>query len=58
MAKTIKNSIENTEPINPLRNEKIIVRFVPKESDSITDRKHVAFGGMMENSIRGFTVPV
>ena len=56
MAKTNKQSIENT--INPLRNEKVIVRFVPKENDSITDRKHVAFGGMMENSVRGFTVPV
>lgn len=58
MAKTIKNTIENTEPINPLRNEKVIVRFVPKENDSIVDRKHVAFGGMMETSIRGFAVPM
>lgn len=58
MAKTIKNSIENNEPINPLRNEKVIIRFVPKENDNITDRKHVAYGGMMDNSIRGFAVPV
>ena len=58
MAKTIKNSIENNEPINPLRNEKVIVRFIPKENDSIADRKHVAFGGMMETSVRGFTVPM
>ena len=58
MAKTIKNSIENNEPINPLRNEKVIVRFIPKENDSIVDRKHVAFGGMMETSVRGFTVPM
>lgn len=57
MAKTIKNPIEN-EPINPLRNEKIIIRFVPKENDTIVDRKHVAYGGMMDNSTRGFTVPV
>ena len=54
MAKT-KNSIET---INPLRKEKIIVRFVPKENDNVTDRKHVAFGGMMDNSVRGFTVPM
>ena len=57
MAKTIKNPIEN-EPINPLRNEKVIIRFVPKENDTIVDRKHVAYGGMMDNSTRGFTVPV
>ena len=54
MAKT-KNSIET---INPLRNEKVIVRFVPKENDNIVDRKHIAFGGMMDNAVRGFTVPM
>jgi hypothetical protein len=43
MAKTTKNSIET---INPLRNEKVIVRFVPRDNDNIADRKHVAFGGM------------
>ena len=55
MAKTIKNSIET---INPLRKERVIVRFVPKENDNIVDRKHVAFGGMMDGAVRGFTVPV
>ena len=55
MAKTTKNSIET---INPLRNEKVIVRFVPSDSCNIVDRKHVAFGGMMENAVRGFTVPM
>ena len=54
MAKT-KNSIE---AINPLRNERVIVRFVPKENDNILDKKHVAFGGMMDNAVRGFTVPM
>lgn len=54
MAK-IKNSIET---INPLRKEKVIVRFVPKENDNILDKKHVAFGGMMDNAVRGFTVPM
>lgn len=56
MAKNIKNSIET--PINPLRKEKVIIRFVPRENDSISDRKHVAFGGMMETAVRGFTVPM
>ena len=55
MAKTTKNSIET---INPLRNEKIIIRFIPKENDIINDRKHVAFGGLMDNAVRGFTVPM
>ena len=55
MAKTTKNSIES---INPLRKERIVVRFIPKENDNITDRKHVAFGGMMDGAERGFTVPM
>lgn len=55
MAKTTKNSIET---FNPLRNEKVIVRYIPKENDIITDRKHVAFGGMVDNAIKGFTVPM
>ena len=55
MAKQVKT--ETIETFNPLRNEKVIVRFVPKENDNITDRKHVAFGGMMETAVRGFTVP-
>ena len=54
MAKT-KNSIET---INPLRNERVIVRYIPKENDSIVDRKHVAYGGMVDNAVRGFTVPM
>lgn len=55
MAKQVKT--ETIETFNPLRNEKVIIRFVPKENDNITDRKHVAFGGMMETAVRGFTVP-
>lgn len=55
MAKITKNSID---VINPLRNEKVIIRFIPRDNDNITDRKHVAFGGMMDNAVRGFTVPM
>ena len=55
MAKSTKNSIET---YNPLRKERVIVRFVPKENDSIIDRKHAAFGGMMDTAVRGFTVPM
>lgn len=56
MAKINKNSIETV--YNPLRKEKVIVRFIPRENDNITDRKHVAFGGMMDTAVRGFTVPM
>ena len=45
------------ELVNPLREETIIVRFIPKEG-SETDKRHVLFGGMAEGSHRTFTVPV
>lgn len=53
-----KNKTNSIDIINPLRNEKVIVRFIPRDNDNITDRKHVAFGGMMDNAVRGFTVPM
>lgn len=53
-----KNKTNSIDIVNPLRNEKVIVRFIPRDNDNITDRKHVAFGGMMDNAVRGFTVPM
>lgn len=43
--------------ISCLRNERILVRHVPKESGMITNPKHILYGGMAENSVRYFTVP-
>lgn len=54
MSKTIKNN----SIVNCLRNDKIIVRFVPKKTDNIQDKKHIAYGGMMEGAVRTFTVPI
>lgn len=46
------------EPIiSCLRNERITVRFVPRQSGIVTDPRHVNYGGMGENSKRVFTVP-
>lgn len=44
--------------INCLKNEKITVRRIPKESGMITNPKHVFYGGMAENAVRVFTVPI
>lgn len=51
---------ERTEGRVPscLRNERIVVRFVPKEGGMITNPKHVLYGGMAEGSATWFTVPV
>jgi hypothetical protein len=45
------------EPISCLRNERIIVRFVPKQSGIVTNPKHILYGGMAEGAVRKFTVP-
>ena len=45
------------EPINCLRNERVIVRFVPSPTAMIHSKGHVLSGGMAENAKRSFTVP-
>lgn len=47
----------NNEPVSCLRNERIIVRFVPRPSTMVQNPKHVLYGGMAENAVRGFVVP-
>lgn len=49
--------VEEEGTINCLRNERIIVRFVPKESGIVRDPKHILYGGMAEAAVRWFTVP-
>lgn len=43
--------------VNCLRNERVIVRLIPKESSMITNPKHVLYGGMSEKASRTFIVP-
>lgn len=43
--------------VSCLRNERVTVRFVPRQSGIVTDPRHVNYGGMGENSKRVFTVP-
>lgn len=50
-------SEEEDTLINCLRNERVIVRHIPKEGGMITNPKHILFGGMAENATRTFVVP-
>jgi len=43
-------------PINCLRNERVFVKFIPKQT-AITDPKHILYGGMAETATRSFVVP-
>lgn len=59
MAKEDKKSINEEKPlVNCLRNEQIIIRYLPRQSRMVTNPKHVLFGGMAENATRTFVVPM
>lgn len=45
------------ELVNPLRNERIIIRFIPNLQNGVTDKHHLVYGGMMEGAKRTFVVP-
>lgn len=59
IAKTVRSAVmaEDDLPPSCLRNEKISVRYIPKESGVIRDPKHVFYGGMANDASRVFTVP-
>lgn len=43
--------------INCLRNERVVVRHIPKVSSLVTNPKHILYGGMAETATKIFTVP-
>lgn len=49
--------VNSNEPVNCLRNERVIVRFVPRPSAMVQNPKHILYGGMAENAKRSFVVP-
>ena len=44
--------------VSCLRQEKITVKHVPRESGMVTNPKHFYYGGMADSAIRRFTVPI
>lgn len=56
MAKKRVEDMEREEPVNCLRNERVIVRYLPKTT-MVKDPKHILYGGMAENATRSFVVP-
>ena len=55
MAKTVE--VEKEQLVNCLRNEKICVRYVPRQSHMVTDPKHILYGGMANDATKTFVVP-
>jgi hypothetical protein len=48
---------DNEELISCLKNERVIVRFVPKQTGLVSNPKHILYGGMAEAAVRWFTLP-
>ena len=55
--KTVAPQSYSDEPVNCLRNEKIIVRFVPSPTAMVQRKGHILSGGMAETATRSFVVP-
>ena len=51
------HSESNDEPVNCLRNERVILRFVPSPNAMVQGKGHVLSGGMADNATRSFVVP-
>ena len=44
--------------VSCLRNERVTVRHIPKETGMVTDPRHILYGGLAETARRTFVVPV
>lgn len=55
MAKAVE--VEKEQLISCLKNEKICVRYVPRQSHMVTDPKHILYGGMADDAVKTFVVP-
>lgn len=55
-AKEVHTSSEGLK--NCLRNERVEVRHIDKQTGMVTDPRHVLYGGMAENSKKTYTVPL
>lgn len=55
--KTAKRELDSSIE-SCLKNERVIVRHVNKQSGLVTNPKHVLYGGMADTAVRYFTVPI
>lgn len=55
MAKAVE--VEKEQLVSCLRNEKVCVRYVPRQSHMVTDPKHILYGGMADDAVKTFVVP-
>jgi hypothetical protein len=48
---------EDEQLINCLRDERIKVRYIPRQSHMVTDKRHILYGGMARDAVNTFVVP-
>lgn len=54
----LEEEVVSNETVNCLKNEKVTVRFLPKQSGIVSDPKHVLYGGMADNAFVTYCVPM
>lgn len=54
----LSEPIKEKKLISCLRNEKVIVKFIPREGGLVNDPRHILYGGLGINSKRKFVVPM
>lgn len=52
------NEVKKNNLVNCLRKERIIVRHINKPSSMVKNPKHPLYGGMAENAVKTFVVPM
>lgn len=57
MAKKEVEVEKEEQLISCLRNEKVCIRFVPRQSHMVTDPKHILYGGMADDATKTYVVP-
>lgn len=57
MAKAVEVEKKEEQLVNCLRNEKVCIRYVPRQSHMVTDPKHILYGGMADDAVKTFVVP-
>lgn len=57
MAKAVEVEKREGQLVSCLRNEKVCIRYVPRQSHMVTDPKHILYGGMADDAVKTFVVP-
>ena len=52
------SSSKERELVSCLKNRKVIIKHLPKETGLVTNPNHVLYGGMAENAVKYYTVPM